>query len=94
MLDNRTVLLRSVAILTALAEVGRPVPESFVYLPFSEDGLDAFRYVTGAMLKLGWIKRGAGPTLAITDKGRETAARVESTIAARKATVVKPEGDA
>lgn len=85
MLDNRTVLLRSVAILTALAEVGRPVPESLVYLPFSEDGLDAFYCVTDAMLKLGWIKRGAGPTLSLTDKGRETAVKVEATMAARKA---------
>lgn len=90
MLDNRTMLVRSVAILTALAEVGRPVPESFVYIPFSEDGLDAFYLVIGTMERCGWIKRGAGPTIAITPKGRETAERVEATVAARKATVAKP----
>lgn len=94
MLDNHTVLFRSVAILITLAEVDRPIPESFAYIPFSEDGLDAFYVVVDTMVSMGWIKRGAGPTLAITPKGRETAARVEATIAARKATVAKPEAGA
>lgn len=55
---------------------------------------DAFYVVVDTMVSMGWIKRGAGPTLAITPKGRETAARVEATIAAREATVAKPEAGA
>ena len=79
--EARRALADFVAILTTLAEVsndypGRPVPAAHIYLAL---GGDIHRYnQAAAVLQASGMADVTPETITITDKGKETAARVNA----------------